>query len=402
LGHLRVTDALAGARPADTSHVILGSFDKFMGWIHRVASINPIVKSIFISSQYGFFEDILAHVYRLFLVLGSKKISNQLLDIIYKHPNVDHFQIVATHPGLAHQIGAIKDKIAKRTGKKIDFIVQVTDDTYQHIWLVKGADLTIVPSAFVKYKIEDYAKSQGIKFVAEVVPYPIDIALTEYLPKGLDRSDTFKRVDTPINVIVPISGAAVGLMYLIELIQNLEKLSNRFNFWVIVRKASYTDFFITLLLRVSGVNIVVGKNDNEMINLYELIYQQNLIHLEITKPSEQSFKAIVEPSRVGGSVLLFAEPLGRQEIENVSFLRRHSLVKNIADVRFHQAGSLRSLILGKNARKAAGDIYRCATDGIFEEMSDPKYEFSPNSVKSGEVGSNGAKLFWEIVQKYFG
>jgi hypothetical protein len=402
LGHLRVTDALAGARPKDTPYVILGSFDKWMNWMHRISSINPVVKQIFLSSQYGLFEDILTHFYRFFLVLNSGGTYKQLLEVINKNPDIDEFQIVATHPGLAHQIGAIKNKLTRITGKKIHFIVQVTDDTYQHIWLVRGADLTIVPSHYVKDKFEEYAKAQKIEFVSEVVPYPTDVSLTSNLPNTQDRSETFKDVRAPINIIVPISGAAVGLPFLIELIRSLVNLSKRFKFWVIVRKASYTDFFVSMLLRIPGVNIVVGKNDNEMISLYELIYQQNLIHLEITKPSEQAFKAIIEPSCVGGSVLLFAAPLGRQEVENISFLRRHRLCRKISDVTFLQTGSLRSLILEESAAKSAGDIYRCATDGIFERMGDKRFEFSDECIATGEVGANGASLFWKVVERYFG
>lgn len=402
LGHLRVTDALASARPKDTPYIILGSFDKFMGWMHRVASVNRFVKSVFISSQYGKLEYFLTYIYRFFLRINTGGIYNQIIEVIRKNPSIDHFQIVATHPGLAHQIGAIKDKLIAKTGKKIDFIVQVTDDTYQYIWLVDGADLTIVPSNFVKEKFIKYAKTQNIRFVSEVVPYPIDVMLSEKLPSGLDRSGTFRDTNSAINVMVPVSGAAVGLMYLIELVQNLEKLSTRFKFWIIVRKASYTDFFISLLLRIPSVNIIVGKNDNEMISLYELIYQQNLIHLEVTKPSEQTFKALLPPSTVGGSILLLAAPLGRQEVENIAFLKRHSLTRSIFDVTFHQASTLRSLILENDPAKAAGEIFRCSTDGIFEEMGKKEFVFSPESVKSGEVGACGSKLFWQVVERYFG
>lgn len=401
LGHLRVTDALAGARPKDRSYVILGSFDKWMNWMHRVSSINPIAKYIFLSSQKGLFEDILTYVYRYFLVLTSASVYKQIIDIIKNNPDVEDFQIVATHPGLAHQIGAIKEKLAKDTGKKISFIVQVTDDTYQHIWLIRGADLTIVPSHFVKEKFDKYAKEQKIKFVAEVVPYPIDNTLTNLLPTDKKRIDTFADTVNPINIVVPISGAAVGLPYLIDLIRRLVKLSGRFKFWVIVRKASYTDFFVRMLLNIPGVNVVIGDDDNQMISLYELVYQQNLIHIEITKPSEQAFKAIIEPSRVGGSILLLAAPLGRQETENIEFLQRHNLVANIDKLTTGQSFFLRSLILGSNAAVAAENIQKCVSGGIFKNMVDDNFSFASESVESGEVGADGASVFWKIVEEYF-
>lgn len=402
LGHLRVTDALAGARPKDCPYVVLGSYDRFMTWIHRFTSINPIGKFLFISSQYGILEDILTLMYRFFLRVNSGGVYKQILEVINKNTEVDDFQIVATHPGMAHQIGAVKERLLRETGKNINLIVQVTDDTYQHVWLVDGADLTIVPSKFVKKEFVKYAKSQKIKFVSEVVPYPIGTTLTEKLPVKWKRAEAFDNPSSPINIIVPISGAATGLSYAIELIRHMVKISSRFKFWVIVKKASYTDFFVSVLLRIPGVNIVVGKNDNEMINLYELIYEQNLILLEVTKPSEQAFKSIIEPNRIGGSILLFVEPVGRQEIENIHFLRRHRLVKKIGSITKSESYRTRSLILDNNPLVAGDNILNCVTAGIFKNMVDEDFKFSKKSLSSGEIGSSGAEQFWRVVKKYFG
>jgi hypothetical protein len=252
----------------------------------------------------------------------------------------------------------------------------------------------------VQVQFEKYAKQQKINFVSEVIPYPIDVSLTHKLPGNLKRGDTFKEINSPINVVVPISGAAVGLTYYIELIRELFKLSSRFKFWVLVRKASYTDFFVMMLLRMPGVNIIVGKNDAEMINLYELIYKQNLIHIEITKPSEQAFKAILEPSMVGGSILLFSAPVGRQEVENIEFLRRHKLVKNISVVDPEEALKLRALTLNDSYKNSAKNMMKCILSGVFENMVNDKFKFSEELLSSGEIGSAGAKMFWEAVDKH--
>lgn len=402
LGHLRVTDALVGARPKDTKYVILGSYDRFMTWIHRFTSINPLGKFIFVSSQYGIFEDVFMWLYRIFMRLSLDSVYKQIADVININQNFDDFLIVATHPGMAHQIGVLKERLIKETGKKINFVVQVTDDTYQHIWLVRGADLTIVPSHFVKDHFEKYAKEQGVDFISEVIPYPIDVTLTEKLPSEIRRVFAFMGSKIPINIVFPISGAAVGLPYVVDLLRNLAKISTRFNFWVLVRKAMYTDMFVSVISEIPRVNIITGKNDNEMIHLYELIYKQNLIHLEMTKPSEQAFKAIIEPNMVGGSILLFAAPIGRQEYENVDFLHRHNLVEKIGDVTVDNSLGLRALILGGNSMEAARDIYRCITSGVFRNMTSNDFKFSAETIESGEVGANGASRFWQVVTKYFG
>jgi len=70
-----------------------------------------------------------------------------------------------------------------------------------------------------------------------------------------------------------------------------------------------------------------------VVDLYEKVYEDNRILLEVTKPSEQSFKALISPTCIGGSILLFSEPVGRQEWDNISFLRRHNLIpdKNVQE-----------------------------------------------------------------------
>ena len=152
LGHLRVTDALAESRPKNTQYVLLGSIDRFVTWVHRFTSINPFGKYIFLRSQYGVFEDIFTRFYRSLLVMSSGGVLRQLKEIALHNPECEDIWIVATHFGMAHQVGAIKERLIEETGKNIRLIVQVTDDTYQHIWFVRGADLTFVPSLFVKTK----------------------------------------------------------------------------------------------------------------------------------------------------------------------------------------------------------------------------------------------------------
>lgn len=398
LGHLRVTDALVESRPQNTPYILLGSIDRFMTWIHRFTSINPIGKFIFQKIQYGLTEDIFTTVYRKFLILSSGPLYRQLLDIIERNPGNDEVWIVATHFGMAHQIGAIKQKLIKTTGRMVRLIVQVTDDTSQHIWCVRGANLTFSPSKYVKEKFEAYAQSKGIEFVCEVIPYPISSMLTGFLPKSVGTRHKVFTVETgTIRVAIPISGAAVGLGYLTTLVKELGNLSIRFEFWVLVKKTPFTEMFIANMGKLSRVNILVGKNDIEMITLYELLYEKNLIHLEVTKPSEQAFKAILSPDRVGGSILLFNTPVGRQETENMEFLERHGLLSTGESVTFPRA-----IKLPESPMEAANFIVEAVESGLFARMTADNFRFSNETLKSGEVGADGARLFWKISQERLG
>lgn len=398
LGHLRVTDALAEARPKDSRYVLLGSIDRFVTWIHRFTSINPFGKYLFLRSQYGVLEDIFTKTYRAVLIASSGGVLKQLREIILHNQDCNEIWIVATHFGLAHQVGAIKDKLIKETGRKIKLVVQVTDDTHQHIWCVRGADLTFVPSRFVQSKFENYAAKQKISFVSEVIPYPLSSLLTRKLSKSMgSRQKVFTEKSGKVNVAIPISGAAVGLTYFMNLIKELKAQSDRFEFWVLVKKSPFTELFISGLSNMSGVNVMVGKNDIQMIELYELLYSKTLVHLEITKPSEQAFKSIIYPTDIGGSVLLFTNPVGRQEKENIRFLERHGLMAGSGHVTVPRA-----IKISENPRIAARFIKWGVNSGLFRKMTSANFKFSKKCLSSGEVGPDGARLFWKRAEKRLG
>lgn len=407
LGHLRVTDALVDSRPKDCPYIMLGSYDRFITSMHRFFSTNPIAKWIFTVSQYGFMEDFVTAIYRKILVSTSEQIYKQLKNIIESRENTDEVWVVATHFGMAHQIGAIKDRLIKDTGKKVRLIVQVTDDTSQHIWCIRGADLTFVPSMITKKNLEIYANRQKMGLLFEVAPYPVCPVLTRKFENTNERSIAFGSKDKQINISVPISGAAVGLTFVTKLISSLVKKTDRFKFWVLVKKSIYTDVFLATISKFPNVELVTGRNDNEMISLYELLYQNNVMHIEITKPSEQAFKAILPPNHVGGSIMLFTSPVGRQEYENIDFLVRQGLMpkSNYAGVISKDISVNnfpRAIRLSKDPEIAASFIKWGLDSELFSKMSSSKFKFSEQALQLGEVGPDGAKNFWKISEKHFG
>jgi hypothetical protein len=407
LGHLRVTDALVDSRPKEFPYIMLGSHDRFITTVHRFFSTNLIGKWIFTTAQYGLMENIATSIYRWILVMTSGTAFKQLKEIVDTRKDVEEVWVIATHFGMAHQIGAVKERLMKETGKKIKLVVQVTDDTSQHIWSIRGADLTFVPSKNAKGKLEAYANRHKMNLLFEVVPYPISSVLTSQLENVLARSKTFSTDSEQINVSVPISGAAVGLTFVTKLISLITEKSKRFQFWVLVKRSVYTDMFLTTLAKMSNVNLITGRNDNEMISLYELLYQNNLMHIEITKPSEQAFKAILPPSLVGGSILLFTSPVGRQEFENIDFLVRQGLMpKSNYDGGIENELALsnfpRAIRLSNDPSIAANFILWGLNSGLFSKMSSSTFRFSNMTIASGEVGPSGAMDFWKIVKKHFG
>lgn len=407
LGHLRVTDALVDSRPKNHPYIMLGSYDRFITSFHRFFSVNPVAKWIFTTAQYGLMENFATTIYRAILVATSGPVYKQMKNIIEERNDADEIWIIATHFGMAHQIGEIKERLIKETGKIVRLIVQVTDDTSQHIWCIKGADLTFVPSMHTKNELEKYSIRHKMNQTFEVVPYPLCPVLTNKFAQEDLRSRNFASDKKQINVAVPISGASVGLNFVVKLITTVVKKSERFKFWVIVKRSIYTDVFLSSLAKLPNVNLVTGRNDNEMISLYELLYQNNLIHIEITKPSEQAFKAILPPTLVGGSILLFTSPVGRQEFENIDFLVRQGLMpKSNYDGSVESKNEIssypRAIRLSKDPMIAANFILWAMDTGLFAKMSSSSFKFSETALALDEVGPDGAKNFWKITEKYFG
>src|SRR5690606_35313791 len=147
--------------------------------------------------------------------------------------------IVSTHFGLNHQLASLKSKIEEEKHAKVILIVQVTDDSPQHIWYAPNADMIVAPSHSTREELLQYAKTTGLRETRiEVLPYPISPFLTKVLSKTeyKNRLDQLSyESDEPINFCVPISGAAVGMNYFTSLIDRLRLNSQRFNFEVVVK-----------------------------------------------------------------------------------------------------------------------------------------------------------------------
>jgi hypothetical protein len=102
------------------------------------------------------------------------------------------------------------------------------------------------------------------------------------------------------------------------------------------------------------------------------------IALEVSKPSEQTIKALADPKKVGGSILLFTEPVGRQEYDNLDFLAKHHLIPTDKEMLLlcdqtqsnqvrEIAQKWRGIMLPYNAKEAAHFTAHCLATGIFSE-----------------------------------
>ncbi|GIW69942.1 MAG: hypothetical protein KatS3mg101_0689 [Patescibacteria group bacterium] len=334
LGHLRVTNALYEGLPKGVKTVLIGSSEKLTEATYKFVSTHVITRRIMEWFQSGWPQGVYTHLYRWQLRTTSSDMKAKIEEIFKQQIEIPkRMIIIATHFGFAHQIAAVKETLERKMGVKIYLMVQVTDDSPQYIWYVPGADVIYVPSKKTMLELRKYAMRaclQHVKF--EVLPYPVSPILGEKLPTHHYESrkeQLSKAATVPINFCLPVSGAAVGMEFFHHLIPQLQSRYSRFNFHIICKEAPFTKKFLQDVRKFPNIHIHTSKHSREIVDMYDDVYKKNVIALEITKPSEQAFKALCDFDMVGGSLLLFAHPVGRQERDNLDFLRRHGLIFDV-------------------------------------------------------------------------
>ncbi len=421
LGHLRVTDALYHGLPAEANPILFTSPDRSIGYLHHFTSIHPLARSFMEWLQSGEPEELFTRVYRRWLRSHTRLLDDHLqtlLDERFERPRT--ILVVATHFGLAHQLAAIKEKLSRTSEVNVLLVVQVTDDSPQRIWYVMGADRIIVPSARTAAVLTRYGQAAGLPPVQfTVLPYPVNPLLTQALSLAeceQRRQQVLPDGDVPIQVVIPVSGAAVGLDYFRTLLDELHRRSARFRFQVIAKTSRYTQAFLQDLLARPFVTVHTGARDRAVVEIYEQVYQQDLLAFEITKPSEQAFKALIEPDRRGGSILLLSEPVGRQEYDNLAFLERHQLLPTADEQRqlwawstgdpvrrpedtplIEKASHWRAVRLPANAQAAADYIWWSFQQGLFSRMLERTSVPIHGDAEPQELGVTGVSQFWETV-----
>jgi len=421
LGHLRITDALYDGLPDTVNPVLLGSRDTSIQTIHRITSIHPIARAIYEWLVSGPLSNLVNSLYRLSLRWNTGVVYQEMARLIDERLDPpDEILVVSTHFGLAHKLAAIKDKLQEEKHVKIVLVVFVSDDTFQHIWYVDGADLLAVSSEFIKRKYAAYGERLGRKVRIEVVSYPLNPNLEKPLsPRAMkgktDQLDAKSR--KPIQVSIPISGAAVGMEYFSRLITGLREKSKRFRFHLVSKDAPFTRKFLSQWDGKPWIELHVGKTDREVVDLYDELMEKHVISLEVTKPSEQAFKALLKTQSRGGVILLFSKPMGIQEYDNLDFLGRHALLPSRptnaelyelsgdgvtmdADLRarlFEVSRTWRGVRIPEDAAKAVDFIWWLHRSGICSRMLAGNKTRKVRDENKDILGSKGVEEFWDLA-----
>lgn len=392
LGHIRVADAFMNSLPSSYPSITFTSTHVALESLHRFMSLNIFARRLMEWVQHGTPQKIFTRYYRKYLKNHTENLFLEFTSLIKSQKNIpSKIVIVSTHFSLSYQLGTIKEQLEKELNTKIYLIAQITDDSPQYIWYIDTADLIVAPSLKTAQELQKYGQNENLKYVPfEVLPYPINPLFVKELTETRlnNRQKQFDpNGNEPINIMIPISGAAVGMKFFTKTIDKLRQFSNRFIFYVVCRKAPFTQKFIKKNEGKSYINLYVSQNYQEVVHMYNRIYENYVISAEITKPSEQSFKALLNQKSVGGSFLFFATPVGRQEYDNLKFLKKNNLLS------IHSRG----IVLPHGSTKCANLIHKLYQNNTlletFKNFKSDKTNF--------EIQPTGAILFWKTVLKKF-
>lgn len=415
LGHLRVARALYKGRPEGVPTTFLVSPDASVSSVHRIMSTHRLGRSFMEWLQHGSPEALFTSAY-LHILRSNTKLFKIELDQILARYSPKQLVFVSTHFGLGHQLEAMRDYVQKTRGIPVFHSVVVTDDSPQRVWNVKGADIIFVPSESTKKILTAYAGSSAGRY--EVIPYPVDPDFSAELSavQFSNRVQQSRLVSGfPVHISIPVSGAAVNTSTTYDFIANLNSLSDSFRFHIVCRQVPYTATFLKHINELANVSVYSSNLDVEIVDMYEQLFHQGTVSFEVTKPSEQAFKALLPSTVRGGVLILFTEPVGRQERDNLAFFKRHSLIPpqeiqerlwQYADVGhvlegesplYSMATSWRGLCIPEDPKRAAKFLLWCFRSHLFAAMTTNRTTPVLNDPNLHELGGWGVQKFWEIL-----
>lgn len=402
LGHLRVARALAAALPPGHDFAVLPGSESILSRAHGVMSNNPVLRNLFEFLQKCGPEVVINGLLRSLVRATSRQAKDELISLVKKQAALpSELAIVCTHFMLAEQLTYQKSALSRALNIPVKIYLQVTDDTVQNIWYIPGVDRLVVPSPHVANHFKNYAATHHLPEIPiSVCPYPVSPLLTTTLtPDELSVRRAQYEGRGVLSLLAPLSGATVGLDYLAELAVSLQDQSVHFTF---VGQASPR---LKSLERLP-VELLKAETAEGAVTAYDTYYREHVVGAEITKPSEQAFKALIPTDRVGGSILLFARPVGLQEYENFRYLEHYHFIPTLPvhrelydlakthtslPAKFPSlAAPWRGLRLPTDPALAATFIAWARTSGLLSLMG-TEVPTAP------ELSSDGAKLFWQHI-----
>ncbi len=400
-------DAIRDGRPGNITSFNIGITDIKSNRIHDLGSrVKLFVKLTEFYQTNPIAERFVTTFYTSYLRSHVKGVAEKFAAAAKEYPHLKTWVIISTHFALAHSISAAKKILEEKFGIKIILCVVVTDDSPQRIWAVPNANLTFVASEFTKNKLTNFFPKDKAESV-KIISFPIASRLSQSMTISQFKHviDQLKPESTyATHIEIPVSGAAVHLNFFGKFINILCR--ENYLFTIIGQESILTKAFFKDIQKLPRVQLSIGVDPWQTVKFYEsLFYQPNRPSIEITKPSEQAFKVLLNPRQRGGVILLLTNPIGRQEYDNLNFLIRNGFMANTEEQKMlfvekdlqkwnEKAKNWRAIRLPDDPVAATDFIKRLKAAGIFYSMLS-----FVNKEEKMNLRTDGVDKIWEEIEK---
>lgn len=321
LGHIRVTRAIIESLSGSGPIYLFEAKKSLAESLHKISSSGVVARKLLVWSQSGALENFFSLIFKIFLRLKARSVVVDLARYLEKIPN-KKCVLVCTHFGVCWQIASQIKSLQLGLNKEIKIVLVVTDDSPQKMWAVP-VDVIFCPSHKTAVAI---SKSLPRKSKTKIVVsnYPLATCFESRLEKEdiQAKVDQIQGISRRTNICIPVSGASVHLGWYQAFINSVRENLKSAHFVVIVRESKSNKKFIRWCSERDGfIELIKAKKDWDLISLYQKAYTDMVFSFEVTKPSEHIFKARLPFGCRGGVILLLAPPVGRQEYDNLKFLK---------------------------------------------------------------------------------
>ena len=260
-----------------------------------------------------------------------------------KKQNQSEVIFIYTHPDPAYIAGFYKHQLETKHGVKITNVLVMTDHfpaNPQFIWNLIDMDLIVAPdeltAKLTEKQLEYWAKIMKPRRLDRnahlpkvvVSGFPQEPLYQQPInPNIINRQEQLDpKYEGPINIAIPLGGASPQMSFLADTILSLKKLIPQIKPWTLFKKhTKQSDEIFVEKMHQAGATVETVQDNFQLVTrLCDNFNSDTLPALLIVKPGELSNLALFDPQQKGGVILLFTQPVGDQEVQNIHFLQSES------------------------------------------------------------------------------
>lgn len=325
----------------DTFDISLAYCQTFSSKVHKAGSTQPVAKwaTEFLQKHMSAQNRLHAPLTHTLLLMQDAPLILHHIGNILEQTQQKEVTLFFTHPDPAFVTGFFYRQLEQEFDKRLTTAMYVTDhfidDPPHVIWNLIDLDLIFVPNPTTElllqqqldFWVRTLAHVRGERFAhrpeVRVAAYPQESFFSQPLRPDLHsrRQQELEPDSQKLQVAIPLGGASPGLSWLTEFLQNLPL--GFVSPWTVLRQSDDPTVkeYLKAIQSHGGQRKLVENNQQLVAALGEQYSTSNTPTLIFTKPSELTALHVFDLNQIGGAIPVFLEPVGGQEVNNLTALR---------------------------------------------------------------------------------